>query len=89
MKIRNGFVSNSSSASFIINKYDISAKQLDQIIDHAEECEKYHMHCGDSDAWSIDSSGHVVEGKTWMDNFDMAEFFRHIGINPDVVRWNY
>ena len=36
MKIRQGFVSNSSSSSFVINLADITAKQKQQIENHAE-----------------------------------------------------
>ena len=90
MKIRNGFVSNSSSASFTIPKYEISGRQAQQIIDHAEECKKYGMFCSDSEAWDIDDyDAHNIKGSTIMDNFDMHEFFGHIGVDPDVVRWNY
>ena len=31
----------------------------------------------------------IISGNTIMDNFDMQEFFRHIGINSDVVKWSY
>lgn len=40
MKNRIGFVSNSSSASFIIQKKDITEEQLDQIRNHFEESKK-------------------------------------------------
>lgn len=36
MKIRNGFISNSSSSSFIINKKDITEQQADYIRRHKE-----------------------------------------------------
>ena len=34
MKIRQGFVSNSSSSSFVINKINLSEKQIEQIKNH-------------------------------------------------------
>lgn len=40
MKLRNGFVSNSSSSSYIINRHKINEKQLDQIINHIEESQE-------------------------------------------------
>ena len=36
MKIRNGFVSNSSSSSFIINKKCLTKEQIDQICNYKE-----------------------------------------------------
>jgi hypothetical protein len=37
MKIRHGFVSNSSSSSFIISKYYLSQYQIDMIENHIKE----------------------------------------------------
>ena len=41
MKIRNGFVSNSSSSSFIISKEYLSPHQIKQIRNHLEEAKKF------------------------------------------------
>ena len=89
MKIRYGFVSNSSSSSFMISKHEISAYQLCQIVDYQTECEKYNMSCNSEDAWSIDTNSPNVKGTTWMDNFDMRKFLQHIGIKSDVIKWDY
>ena len=45
MKIRNGFVSNSSSSSFIIKKENLSEKQMESIFNHTyvTKCEKLLM----------------------------------------------
>ena len=90
MKIRSGFVSNSSSSSFVIPKDKITALQLDQIVNHIEEGKKYNMDCCDDGSywnWDINTNGHVVCGDTLMDNFDMREFLNYIGVDPNVVRW--
>mgnify|MGYP001405832477 CR=1 FL=1 len=40
MKIRNGFVSNSSSSSYIIRKENLTNEQIDMIKDHINYCWK-------------------------------------------------
>lgn len=47
MKIRNGFVSNSSSSSFIIaipKKYTLSDEEMSKIRDYLEDCDSYFSH---------------------------------------------
>ena len=78
MKIRNGFVSNSSSSSFVIPLIKITAKQLVDINNHSE-----HTDC----PWHITVTAHTVEGYTDMDNFDMREFFENIGVDENIVNW--
>ena len=78
MKARNGFVSNSSSSSFVIPLIKITAKQLVDIKNHSE-----HTDC----PWSITVTAHTVEGYTDMDNFDMREFLENIGIDENIVKW--
>ena len=84
MKIRHGFVSNSSSSSFMVPLKYVSALQLQQIIDHED--------CGDEYAaeypWSIEMRGKKLMGSTWMDNFDMSEYMVKIGIDLDKVIWD-
>ena len=46
MKIRNGFVSNSSSSSFIINKENLTPNQIERIKNHIEVDVKQGMMCG-------------------------------------------
>lgn len=79
MKIRSGFVSNSSSSSFVIKLRDITAWQLEQIRNHGERA-------GD-DAWSIDVVEEEVTGHTYMDNFDMRQYLFEIGIADDKIEW--
>lgn len=78
MKLRNGFVSNSSSSSFVIPLFKISGKQLVDIENHSE-----HTDC----PWRITVNALTVEGYTDMDNFDMHEFLKNIGIEENVVEW--
>jgi hypothetical protein len=93
MKIRTGFVSNSSSSSFTINRYCLSQRQIDQIKDHIEvsktlTCASQFGWCNRKhDAWSIYVDDDSVSGYTTMDNFDMYHFLRQIGVDDVDVVW--
>ena len=79
MKIRNGFVSNSSSSSFILVKNEISKQQLEKIINHESECDKYGYEEGDF--WDITINDEMVIGNTSMDDFDMYSFLIDLNID--------
>ena len=82
MKIRNGFVSNSSSSSFIVNKYYISMAQMDLIRAHKDKVDK------DYDVWDIEDLGDVIRLSTGMDNFDMEEYLVEIEVPRDAIQWD-
>ena len=88
MKTRSGFVSNSSSSSFAIYKKYLTGEQIEKIRNHAEEAKGMGLY---DEPWSIHETDLVIGGSTWMDNFDMHQFLREIGVNPDnqeVVEWS-
>ncbi len=92
MKIRNGFVSNSSSSSFIINKKDITEKQFDNIKNHLKYSQKMEFesakYSGKSDEWGIRDEGENIVGETYMDNFDMCSFLKDIGVEGKSIKWD-
>ena len=91
MKIRSGFVSNSSSSSFVVMKSSISALNADRLCEHIG----YAKEIGDPEFRVIrDDTGEIIEegwqvidqGKSFlcttsMDNFDLRGFaLKHLGI---------
>lgn len=81
MKIRDGFVSNSSSSSFVVAKNAITDEQKQMIYDHSQEA-------GD-DSWSIHENEYFVSGYTFMDNFNMFDFLTgKVRIDPAAIRWS-
>jgi hypothetical protein len=94
MKTRNGFVSNSSSSSFMIDKYYLSDHQIEQIKDYKEVATKFNE-AGIKefdyidDYWVIKETPGTIGGDTFMDNFDMHEFLKFIGVDMHKVEWIY
>lgn len=87
MKIRNGFVSNSSSSSFVINKRYLSRHQIEQIHNHIEVSREWIRFDWCDEPWAIEEDEHLLVGSVWMDNFPMDEFLRRIGVDEDHVWW--
>lgn len=81
MKIRNGFVSNSSSSSFMIHIRYLSANQIDAILKNDYMDQQYN------DPWYISVQDGYIIGKTIMDNYDIYEFLEKIGVNTEKVIW--
>ena len=78
MKSRNGFVSNSSSSSFMILKKYLSPDQIRRVYEHD----------GGSDRWNISEDEDFLMGETSMDNFDMEEFLiKRLEVPEDKITW--
>lgn len=99
MKKRYGFVSNSSSSSFVIRLEDISEKQLEKIVNHhnssgwkkqnEEWIKEYeHLLLSERDVWTIKIGAKKVLGYVNVNNFDMERYLGEIGIDKDMVEWD-
>lgn len=81
MKIRSSFVSNSSSASFVLDKNKLTGEQIVRILHHEKECDSLF------DAWCIDldNPAYIIL-YTSMDNFDMYYFLvEELKIDKDAI----
>lgn len=87
MKVRLGFVTNSSSSSFIISKKYLDDDQIEAIRNHSELGEKLGFDCCNY-AWDIEENENYITGYTWLDNFDMYDFLKTIDIDADLVDWS-
>jgi len=99
MKIRKGFVSNSSSSSFVIVREALSDKQEDMVIDyqtwieffiktHNDETLTMRFDYYDTDPWTIKVYDDYIFGETSMDNFCIDEYFNFIKIDNKYIKWD-
>ena len=84
MKIRGSFVTNSSSSSFVIDKFYLSPFQIKAIHDRIKYADELGLY---EDEWEIYEGELVVKGRTHMDNFDMRVFLKFLHVNPDWITW--
>ena len=90
MKTRTGFVSNSSSSSFVLLLEHISIAQLEMLQNHVSTADRLcpELSMGEHNAWDIRVDALTVRGFTWLDNFDMQAFMEVIGIDTNLVEWD-
>lgn len=88
MKVRIGFVSNSSSASFVLPRAQITDEQWEKLRDHQRVGEELGIPYAATDWWTLNvEDGINIFGHTPMTNFDMLKFMVLIGIDVDKIRW--
>jgi len=86
MKIKSDFVTNSSSASFVISKDDLTDLQIMLIHNHFEvgiavlerEGKRSNWIINAWDEWNVRESKNEINGYTTMDNFDMMWYLTKI-----------
>jgi hypothetical protein len=84
MKTRLGFVSNSSSASFIVKKAGLSPSQKYIVENYVEAATKSNDDYKDEvEGWSMLEEDDHYEFWTSMDNFSLNEFFDIMGIKVE------
>ena len=71
MKIRSGFVSNSSSASFVLDKRYLTAGQIEKIITWLEKG-------GECESWDITDTDDFIKGWTVMDNDYFSDYLKEL-----------
>lgn len=94
MKKRIDFVTNSSSSSFIINKKNLTEKQIKQILNYKTNAKKVfpdirNIEYDINPEWKIyeairDGVEYII-GVTSMDNFDMRTYLTRIGVKEEYV----
>jgi len=80
MKTRNGFVSNSSSASFMVPKSRLNYAQGQMLLGFAGSDD-------DEDGWSIYEDGDCLRGYTTMDNDALDRWAEKVGFPTNVFEW--
>jgi hypothetical protein len=92
MKRRHSFVTNSSSASFIIQKEHLTILQIHQIFNAKEVCMTSFPdfdYPEEAEGWWINDDGNSISGYTTMDNFDFREFLIKIGIPEEHINYDH
>jgi len=85
MKAKIDFVTNSSSACYVILKENLTELQLFMIRNHIEAAKMFDDNIYE-EAWRIDENDQQIEMSTTMDNFDMLWFLQMIGVDENKIK---
>lgn len=80
MKYRHGFVSNSSSASFMVPKSRISGTEGAALL-------AYNISEENTDGWTVWEDGDCIRGSTFMDNDALDEYLDSINFDMKKMEW--
>lgn len=94
MKIKSDFVTNSSSACFIILRKHLTDFQIKAILHHLEFGAAMKMVRGVNfyldwyDEWEITLTKKDIRGEITMDNFDILKYLELIGVNLEHIDYD-
>ena len=78
MKVRNGFVSNSSSSSFVVNKSDLTPEEIEILLDYSQIPDQAFEDDNDNDfypdTWRIEETLDTISGNTSCDNWYLKRY---------------
>ena len=81
MKYRQGFVSNSSSASFVVPKSKLSESEISALL-------AYNLMVENTDGWTIYENDEYVRGSTVMDNDALDDYLESIDFDFRKMEWS-
>jgi hypothetical protein len=92
MKRRCSFVTNSSSASFIVKTKKLSEKQILEILNPEKIITLFgwneEFDIDEISNWRVSQFEDEIHGVTFMDNFDYLAYLRKIGIKDKYISCN-
>jgi len=90
MKVRHGFVSNSSASSFVIDSSKLSKIQIKMIFDYGTVASENGFD-SDANGWEVvynSKQPQYIELSTIIDNFDMLGYVQKVVKIPDNCIYN-
>jgi len=89
MKIKTDFVTNSSSACYVLYKKYLNEGQSFLIRHHNNVAEKIMGDHYYDEPWIVEEDEETITLSTSMDNFDMTHFLQQIGVDLDKADYEH